>query len=67
VVGVEHPHSGEAVRAYVVLRPNEHLDEDAVIDHCRARLARYKCPTKVLFVSQLPVGATGKVLRRELR
>ena len=67
VVGVEHPHSGEAVRAYVVLRPDSYLDEDAVIDHCRARLARYKCPTKVLFVTQLPVGATGKVLRRELR
>jgi long-chain acyl-CoA synthetase len=67
VVGVEHPHSGEAVRAYVVLRPDAQLDEDAVIDHCRARLARYKCPTKVLFVSQLPTGATGKVLRRELR
>ena len=67
VVGVEHPHSGEAVRAYVVLRPDAYLDEDAVIDHCRARLARYKCPTKVLFVTQLPVGATGKVLRRELR
>jgi len=67
VVGVEHPHSGEAVRAYVVLRQDAHLDEDAVVDHCRARLARYKCPTKVLFVSQLPTGATGKVLRRELR
>ena len=67
VVGIEHPHSGEAVRAYVVLRQDAHLDEDAVIDHCRARLARYKCPTKVLFVSQLPTGATGKVLRRELR
>jgi long-chain acyl-CoA synthetase len=67
VVGVEHPHSGEAVRAYVVLRQDAHLDEDVVIDHCRARLARYKCPTKVLFVSQLPAGATGKVLRRELR
>ena len=67
VVGVEHPHTGEAVRAYVVLRPGQALDEDALIDHCRARLARYKCPTKVLFVPQLPVGVTGKVLRRALR
>jgi len=50
-----------------VLRPGTQLDEDAVIDHCRARLARYKCPTKVLFVPQLPVGSTGKVLRRALR
>ncbi len=67
VVGVEHPHTGEAVRAYVVLRPGMNLDEDALIDHCRARLARYKCPTKVLFVERLPTGSTGKVLRRELR
>jgi len=67
VVGVEHPHTGEAVRAYVVLRSGQSLDEDALIDHCRSRLARYKCPTKVLFVSQLPVGGTGKVLRRQLR
>lgn len=67
VVGVEHPHTGEAVRAYVVLRASQSLDEDALIDHCRGRLARYKCPTKVLFVSQLPTGATGKVLRRQLR
>ncbi|MFM8416336.1 MAG: hypothetical protein ACKOAT_02425 [Actinomycetota bacterium] len=37
------------------------------MDHYRARLARYKCPTKVLFVQQLPTGGTGKVLRRALR
>jgi long-chain acyl-CoA synthetase len=67
VVGVAHPHTGEAVRAYVVLKPGANLDEDALIDHCRARLARYKCPTKVLFVDRLPTGSTGKVLRRELR
>ncbi len=66
-VGVEHPHTGEAVRAYVVLRTGAQLDEDALIDHCRSRLARYKCPTKVLIVEQLPTGATGKVLRRALR
>jgi acyl-CoA synthetase (AMP-forming)/AMP-acid ligase II len=55
------------VRAYVVLRAGNALDEDALIDHCRGRLARYKCPTKVLFVPQLPTGGTGKVLRRALR
>jgi len=67
VVGVEHPHTGETVRANVVLRAGQSLDEDALIDHCRARLARYKCPTKVLFVQRLPTGGTGKVLRRALR
>lgn len=67
VVGTAHPHTGEAVRAYVVLKPGMHLDEDAVVDHCRANLARYKCPSKVLFVEQLPRGLTGKLQRYALR
>ena len=67
VVGVPHPHSGETVKAYVVLRPGQSVEEDAVIEFCAARLARYKCPTKVTFVDQLPHGATGKLLRRALR
>jgi len=66
VVGTPHPHTGETVRAYVVTRPGAHLDEDSVVDHCRARLARYKCPTKVLFVDELPRTATGKVRRHAL-
>lgn len=67
VIGTAHPHTGEAVRAYVVLRPGVHLDEDALIDHCRARLARYKCPSKVLFVESLPRNLVGKVRRYALR
>ncbi len=67
VVGTAHPHTGEAVRAYVVLRPGTHLDEDAVVDHCRRHLARYKCPSKVLFVPQVPRNMTGKLQRYSLR
>ena len=67
VVGTAHPHSGETVRAYVVLKPGTHLDEDAVVDHCRRNLARYKCPSKVLFVDQLPRNFSGKVQRYALR
>ena len=67
VVGTPHPHTGEAVRAYVVPRPGVHLDEDTVIDHCRERLARYKCPSKVLLVDALPRNLTGKVQRYSLR
>lgn len=66
VVGVEHPHTGEAVRAYVVPVAGVHLDEDSIIDHARGFLARYKCPSKVLVVDALPTGGTGKVLRRSL-
>jgi long-chain acyl-CoA synthetase len=67
VVGVPHPHTGEAVKAYVVTQAGMHLDEETVIGHCRERLARYKCPTKVLFVDELPRNVAGKVLRRVLR
>ncbi len=67
VIGTAHPHTGESVRAYVVMRPGVHLDEDALIDHCRARLARYKCPSKVLFVDALPRNLVGKVQKYALR
>ena len=66
VVGVPHPHHGEAVKAYVVLEAGADVDEDALIDHCADRLARYKCPTKVIFVDRLPRNASGKLVRREL-
>jgi long-chain acyl-CoA synthetase len=67
VVGTAHPHTGEAVRAYVVARNGVHLDEDALIDYCRTKLARYKCPSKVLFVESLPRNISGKVQRYALR
>ncbi|MCU1394726.1 MAG: acyl-CoA synthetase (AMP-forming)/AMP-acid ligase [Ilumatobacteraceae bacterium] len=66
VVGVPHPHTGEAVKAFVVAADGVHLDEDALIDHCMDELARYKCPSKILFVDQLPRNVSGKLLRREL-
>jgi long-chain acyl-CoA synthetase len=67
VVGVAHPHTGEAVKAYVVPAAGHHLEEDELIDHCASRLARYKCPSKIMFVEELPHGPTGKLLRRTLR
>jgi long-chain acyl-CoA synthetase len=67
VVGVAHPHSGETVKAFVVAEPGRLLEEDEVIEFCASRLARYKCPTKVMFVESLPQGLGGKVLRRALR
>lgn len=67
VVGVPHPHTGEAVKAFVVVEPGANIDEEQLIQYCGEQLARYKCPTKVLFVDALPYGLGGKVLRRELR
>jgi long-chain acyl-CoA synthetase len=67
VVGVAHPYSGESVKAYVVLAPDQFVEEDSLIAFCADRLARYKCPEKVMFVDELPMGLGGKVLRRALR
>jgi long-chain acyl-CoA synthetase len=67
VVGVRHAYSGEVVRAYVVLAPGETASEAELIEHCARRLARYKCPTEIIFAPALPHGLTGKLLRRALR
>ena len=64
---MDHPYTGEAVKAYVVVSPGMSAEEDDIIDWCSGRLARYKCPDKVMFVDELPHGAGGKVLRRVLR
>jgi fatty-acyl-CoA synthase len=58
---------GEVPKALVVLRPDQQASESELIEHCRARLAHYKCPRSVDFLDQLPRTGTGKVLKRELR
>jgi long-chain acyl-CoA synthetase len=67
VVAVPHPHSGEAVKAFVVLADGAVVDEQSLTDHAAAHLARYKCPSTIAFVDEVPHGVTGKVLRRALR
>jgi long-chain acyl-CoA synthetase len=67
VVGVAHPHTGETVKAFVVVEPGVHLEEDQLIEFVGKRLARYKCPTKITFVEELQHGLGGKLLRRALR
>jgi long-chain acyl-CoA synthetase len=67
VIGVPHPHTGEAVKAFVVLeQPGADVDEETLIEHCREHLARYKCPSKVIFAESLPRNAAGKLVRRRL-
>jgi long-chain acyl-CoA synthetase len=66
VIGVPHPHTGEAVKAFVVPKPGAALDEEVLIDFCLDHLARYKCPSKVLVVDELPRNAAGKLVRRQL-
>ncbi|MDX2235610.1 MAG: AMP-binding protein, partial [Hyphomonadaceae bacterium] len=67
VIGVPDDKWGEAVKAVVVLKPGESADEAAIIAWARERVAGYKAPKSVDFVSAIPRNPTGKVLRRELR
>jgi fatty-acyl-CoA synthase len=67
VIGVPDAQFGERLRAFVVPRAGAALTEDAVRDHVRDNLARFKVPRDVVFVDVLPRNATGKVLKRELR
>jgi long-chain acyl-CoA synthetase len=67
VVGVPDPETGEAVRAFVVPSAGATVDEAEVEAWCRERLARYKCPSSVVVVDELPKGLSGKILRRVLR
>ena len=57
---------GEEVAAFVVLNEGSEATEEEVIAFCRSRLADYKCPKTVRFVSEIPKGPTGKLLKREL-
>ncbi len=67
VVGVPHPQTGETVVAHVVRSGHDDLSEAELDDWCRARLARYKCPTAINVVAELPRTVTGKVRRTDLR
>jgi long-chain acyl-CoA synthetase len=67
VVGRKDPLWGEIVIAHVALRPGQRLEEQELLTFTRERLADYKVPAALIFHSELPKGATGKIQRRALR
>ena len=67
VVGVPDAKWGEAGRAFVVLKADAQATADALLEHLRGRVARYKVPKRVELVKALPVSPAGKILKRELR
>jgi fatty-acyl-CoA synthase len=67
VIGVPDEKWGETVKAVVVLKPGENVDEASVIAFCKDNLARFKAPTSVDFVEAIPRTATGKVQKFKLR
>jgi long-chain acyl-CoA synthetase len=67
VIGVPHPYRGETVKAFIVPRSGEELNDEEIIAFCRERLAAYKAPRLIEFRDSLPKTAVGKILKRELR
>lgn len=68
VIGVPDERWGERVHAIVVAKPGVTLAAEEILEHCRERIAGYKCPRSVDFRDQpLPLSGAGKVLKRELR
>ena len=70
VIGVPHAEMGQEVKAVVQLRdgvaPSDELAAE-IIDHVRARLARFKAPRSVDFIDEMPRSATGKLVKRKLQ
>lgn len=70
VIGVENEHSGEAVKAAIVLNsPSQDIEATKadILVHCRKQLTAYKVPKIIEFMAALPKSTVGKILRRELR
>jgi long-chain acyl-CoA synthetase len=67
VIGVPDPRKGEQALAFAVAKEGETLDEKAVLQFMRSRLADYKVPRRLIVLPSLPRNATGKVLKTTLR
>jgi acyl-CoA synthetase (AMP-forming)/AMP-acid ligase II len=67
VIGVPDERLGEVAKAYIVVSRDTQMSEETVIDWARDNMANYKCPRSIVFVSDLPMNASGKVLKGELR
>jgi long-chain acyl-CoA synthetase len=66
VAGIPDPYRGETVKAWIVVKPGESVNEAELKAFCKERLAAYKVPTHYEFRDELPKTTVGKILRREL-
>jgi len=67
VIGIPDDRWGEVGCAYITLRPGHSLSMGNVLDHCRSRLAKFKVPTRVIFIDEIPRTSSGKVQKSALR
>ena len=67
VIGVPDTRLGEVGMAFVVVGPGSSTSGPAIVAWCRDQMANYKVPRQVEIVAELPLNATGKVMKEELR
>jgi long-chain acyl-CoA synthetase len=66
VIGIADDSLGEEIGAAVVLKEGEQIDADGLKEYVKEQVAAYKYPRKIWFPDELPKGATGKILKREI-
>jgi long-chain acyl-CoA synthetase len=67
VIGVPDERLGEEVKAVVQLKAGQTATPEELIEFCKERVAAYKYPRTVQLIDHLPIGPTGKILKRELK
>ncbi|MBU1940433.1 MAG: AMP-binding protein [Candidatus Thermoplasmatota archaeon] len=69
IIGFPHEKWGEKVTAFVIPKKNADIDESSIVEYCRNRMAGYKRPKRVIFITdeEMPRTSTGKILHRILR
>ncbi|HEX2924823.1 MAG TPA: AMP-binding protein, partial [Ruminiclostridium sp.] len=67
VVGKNHEILGESIVAFVIPKPGVNITTGEVISFCRGKIANYKIPDEVIFVSQFPIIPAGKVKKNDLK
>ncbi len=67
VIGIPDIRNGEEIKAFVQLKPDTDCTKQELLRYCKKHLAVYKYPRTIEIVDTLPISATGKILKRELR
>jgi len=67
VIGIPDEKMGEEIKAYVVLEAGKSISAEELMAHCKDHIAAYKYPRQIEFIDALPMSATGKILKKELR
>ncbi|BCJ86246.1 AMP-binding protein [Effusibacillus dendaii] len=67
VIGIPDPMRDEAIKAYVILHNNHDISEEELLSYCRERLAKFKVPDSIEFISEFPRTSVGKIQKQVLR